>query len=212
MKAWFFIPVALMVLTACKADRVRVDLNEESIVSAAAGQPGKVGFFALIEEKHTKIDDEKRALIKSVEASISKFFKGSEVDVSIEVDGYTIEVEGELDIAAAFSQGATPWYVSVRPADGFPDGLLVSLEPGSTFDSFSKEIRDIEFMFAPDRFQPVEFRLRAEDAEIIVGGAVLNGEPVSLKSVKLSSNRATLSFSDGIWDNVAPGFVFKPKE
>ena len=69
---------AALVIAACKAEKVEISLDSETVLAAAEGRTGEIGFEATLGEKYATVDDEKRALIASVTKLIQQNFPGAE--------------------------------------------------------------------------------------------------------------------------------------
>lgn len=204
------IPVfATFLLFACKAEKVEVKLDGQAIVNAANGTPGWVDFEAVVGEKYTTVDEEKRTLINSVSEKILSYFPDVDVDSNIGADEYEIEIEGTLALSAAIPEAGAPWYVSaVKAADG--EGILVQLLPSKTYGSFDNEIENLNSMLGPDEFQPVEFRFTAQSGTVITGGAIVDGRPTGIQRIPMTGQTIKLLFKDGIWEDISGSFLYLP--
>jgi hypothetical protein len=205
----FLLIAAAILLTACKAEKVEVSLDANVIVTAVGGTDESVEFEAVVGEKFTKVDSEKRDLIASVESVITEYFPNSEVDVNIGADEYEIEVQSSLIVSKNQPTSGAPWYISsTQSADG--EGILVQLIPSQSFEKFSSDIKDVNIMLGPDEFQPVEYRFTAASGTVIVGGAIVDGVPMNIARIKMTGQRVKMQFKDGIWEQAAGAFIYIP--
>ena len=196
-------------LIACKAEKVQVRLDGDALVRAASGTPGTVDFEAVVAEKYTTVDEEKRSTINALTEKITTFFPDADVDVSIGTDEYEIEIDGTLTLANAQPASGAPWYVSATPAtDG--DGIRVELLPSRTFGSFDAAVETINSMLGPDEAQPVEFRFTAASGTVIAGGALMDGQPQGIVRIPMKGQTIKLLFKDGIWDDTSGTFLYIP--
>jgi|GEM_PF-2668175 hypothetical protein len=200
---------ALVLLAACKAEKVEVSLDSAIILAAAEGSPGEVAFEATVGEKYATVDAEKRALIESVKSLIKKYFPDADVDVDIGSNEYEIEVEGLLAVSNTSPSSGAPWHVSAtRANDG--EGIVVQLLPAASFDAFAAELQKVNFMLGPDEYQPVEFRFTAPSGTVLVGGAIVDGIPTGIGRIPMTGQTIKMLFKDGVWDQTAGAFLYVP--
>ena len=203
-----FLPIlVLLAVSACKAEKVEIKITPDDIISAADGKPVMVEFETTVGEKYTKIDDEKRSTIKSVETMIVKYFPDAEVEVEFGSDEYSITITGEIAVANAEPKEGAPWYVTATKIT--PEGgIFVSLQPSSSFDAFDAELQGINLMLGPDKFQPVTFKVKGDKGRITAGGVYVDGVPSTLAFIDLKGERVSLLFDEGVWTKTAGGFLF----
>ena len=204
-----FLTVAMMALSACKAEKIEVDLNSDLVIAASTGIVGDAGFEATVGEQYTTVDDEKRALIENVRSKIEKYFPEADIEVDIGADEYEIQVEGRLVVAMNGASSGAPWYVyAAKATDG--DGILVQLLPSESFKSFNSEIQDVNSMLAADEVQPVEFRFTAPSGTVIVGGAIIDGKAVGVTRIPMNGQTIKMLFKEGVWEQTSGSFLFVP--
>lgn len=199
----------LALLSACKAEKVEISLDSATVVAAAQGQSGEADFETSVGERYTTIDDEKRALIGSVQSKFEKYFAGADIEVDIGSDEYEIDLEGSLPVSATQPSTGSPWYVSCTPA---PDGkgVIVQLLPSGTFEGFAAELEEVNSMIGPDKYQPVEFRFTAQTGTLIFGGAIVDGVPTGLARIEMNGQTVKMLFSEGVWEQTSGTFLYLP--
>ncbi len=200
---------AMVSLAACKAEKVEISIDSGTILAAADGKVGEVSFEAVVGEQYATVDDEKRALIGSVESLIQKYFSGADVDVDIGSNEYEIEVEGILSVSNSKPASGAPWHVSATHAtDG--DGVVVQLLPTGSFGAFEAELQKVNFMLGPDEYQPIEFSFTAPSGTVLVGGAIVDGVPSSVSRIPMTGQTIKMLFKDGVWEQTAGAFIYIP--
>lgn len=204
-RAFVHLTIAAFLLAACKAEDVTVRLTGEQVVAAAAGQPSAAPFKAELGESSTTLDPERRAMITGIAALLPAHFPGVEVDTDIGADEWAIEVEGTLPVG---EPAGTPWHVATQPQPG--GGILVSLQPAGGFDAFVAAMEAINSTIGPDAAQPVQFRFTAATGRVMVGGVVIDGEPVGFATIPMTGQTLRLMFEDGVWDDTPGAFLYLP--
>lgn len=211
MRNSIFVLLATVGLVACKPD-VDVKLSTSDLVQVASTEQSMmVEFDARIEDKYTKVDDEKKTEVEAIARIIKQYFEGAEVDVSYGGSGFEIEIEGELELVSTGSSTRSPWYFQVLD---FGEGeYLVQQRKSDIWNKFEDELKAVSFMAKPDSFLPLNIKLKNDGGTILVGGAILDGEYLTgFERVKLTGSRVNLSFEGDHWKKAAAAFLFiEPK-
>lgn len=207
MKKLSLAAISALALAACKPD-VDVKISTEDLVEVATNEaPKMIEFDARIEDKFTTIDDEKRAEVEAISAIIEKYFDEVEVDVTYGGTGFEIEVEGELELLSTGSSDKAPWYFSV--IDAGEGQYYVSQRKSVIWDAFANELKGVSFMAKPDDFLPVNLKIKNDGGELLVGGAILDGEFLSgFARVALNGSRINLNFDGDHWEKAPASFLF----
>lgn len=203
----FHIPaICLIVLAACKADEVEVDLTIDDILAAAAGEVRTVEFTAVF-STYGDLDDEERAQVNAIEQILGRYVSVDDFELLIEDNGYEVTIEGELPLSNdPYSSAA--YYVLVSPSTSIPGSLRVQMATGQSFDRMSQEMSGISFLLAPDAFHPTQFRLNADGHTVFAPAVQVDGEYHLMWSEALS-NRVRLNFGGGAYDEIGAGFFIR---
>ena len=193
MKKLSLIAISTLTLAGCKPD-VDVKISTEDLVEVAMNEASKmISFDARIENKYTTVDDEKKAEV--------------EVDVSYGGTGFEIEIEGELELVSTGSSNKAPWYFSV--IDAGAGEYYVSQRQSIIWDAFANDLSEVSFMAKPDKFLPVNLKIKNDGGELLVGGAILDGEFLSgFARVALDGSRVNLNFYGDHWEKAPASFLF----
>ena len=198
---------SIFALIACKPD-VDVKMSTADILEVAStSQSTMIKFDARIENKYVEIDNKKRAEIEAIVDVIKAYFHKAEVDVYYGGSGYKIEIEGELEMTKNPPNSKNPWYFQVLSTDN--QLHEIRQKKTSTWESFAAELNKITYYSKPDDFLPINIKLKNNGGEIVVGGAVLNGERLSgFEKIFLNGNTIGLSFDGDHWEKAPAAFLF----
>lgn len=197
--------VALL-LIGCKAQEVRVDLTYDDIISAYEGEDVMVPFeatFRLLGD----MDDEQRARITDIERIVENYVDVEFFETRSANFGTDVVIEGQIMLTQHIG-GGEAWYLGVSDSNLGADFITVQVVTGGSFDRFIGEMRNVNFMLAPSAYHPVNFRLRASDAEVLAPAAQVDGQTHLLWRGTVSG-RTTLSFSGGPYENTGAGFMIR---
>ncbi len=205
-KSFIFLTAAAILLSACKAKIVELDLKQEDL---QAVQNGDVK-YASFEAKFSNIgelDDEQRAQVTALENILENYMDLDDFELANTDMGFDVIVEGVIPISSQ-EQSASPYYMLVEPSNIFEGYHLVQLKTGDAFKKMSSEMKAINFMLAPDEFHPTTLKVRADNMDVIVIGAEMDGE-ANLVWQGTIERRERFSFSGGIFDKTGAGIFFK---
>ena len=202
----FLTTTMAVTLVACEPE-VSVKVSTSDILEVAtSGAPQMLEFDASIENSMVTIDDEKRAEVSAIVRVIEKHFEGVEVDVTWGDDEFEIEIEGELELTVKDPSTTNPWYFSVQPTDS--GGYLFRQQQSVYWRSFRDDLKVISFFAEPDDFLPVNIRLKNNGGALVVGGAILDGKPLSgYERITLNGDRINLNFDGDHWEDAPVAFL-----
>lgn len=206
MKQLIGVLLVTFLLIGCKAQEVRVDLTHDDITSAYAGEKVMVPFEATF-RLFGDLDDEKRAQIAEIERIVENYVDVEFFETRSATFGTDVVIEGQMMLTREIGD-ENAWYLSVSESSLGPDFITVQLVTGKSFDQFSREMRNVSFMLAPDAYHPVNFRLRASGAEVVAPAAQVDGHTHLLWHGKVSG-RTTLAFSGDPFENTGAGFMIR---
>jgi hypothetical protein len=203
-----------MFLGGCAADSVQITVGAKDIAAALGGLEVSVPFVAVF-ESFGELDDEKRSEIEAIEAIVRRHMHIDEFELEQSDSSLKVTVEGEIPLVyRADSKVQSPWVVVVD--DVLEDGLgevfshSVQFVSGSSFSRFSDEAKGVSVMAAPDKIQPVRFRLRAnegKDLRVLAGGFQEGASSHMMGVVTVPEGEsASLLFTGGAYENVGGGF------
>lgn len=196
--------LAVTALSACKAERVVVEVEEGAIQDAISGGVGEAEFSATFETSRS-LDERVQSKIDAVERAVRAHLDITDFLVTGDRGGTQIEIEGYLPITTNADENA-PWHLLVEPFG--QDGHVVRLAIGSDFNSFAREIEVVDMGFRPDRFHPTTIRLRASDAHVTVPAGYVDGEARIMWSTVLDG-RTNIRFGGGIFNDVGGAFIIR---
>ena len=205
MKNFFalrWVLISVVALAGCNADQLEVNLKTDDLRDAAAGEQVTTSFeaeFSLMSE----LDDQQRAELDQMIATVEDFMDIEEVEVENSDFGINITVEGQMPISA--TQVAAPFYVSITNSDIFGDMYRVELANGSEFDRFQNAMQGINFMLAPNAVQPVKFKVRGEGT-VLAPAVEIDGYTYLFYAGDIE-RRLTMNFSGGPYENTSGGFL-----
>lgn len=206
MFARFLILASIVFLTACRANEVEIELKEADLRQAALGQTAIVPFEAVFENLGD-LDQEQRDQIDQIRAILAQYMTVAAFDIETTGNGYEITIEGEIRVSQE-KELQDPWYLHVTPSSTVPGFDRVQVVTGHSFESLQNRMQDVSFLLAPDAFHPTQFRLRSDSLEVIAPAVQKDGQ-FHLFWRSVISGRTNFNFSDGAFDGVGAGFLFR---
>ncbi|RYE10249.1 MAG: hypothetical protein EOP22_05860 [Hyphomicrobiales bacterium] len=194
---------------------MQLRLSAEDIVDALAGEPVDVPFVATY-SFFGDLDAEQKADMERLEAIARTFIDIESFEISSKSSTVEVSVEGTLPlITPANGRDSKPgaWRLLVGPSElGIPGfDHRVWLAATSDFDAMEKDMRDVNFMSAPDEFNPTQIRLRADSGvalKLLAGGFQTGGDHVGLGVVDVEAGSSvTLNFGGGAYDETGATFL-----
>lgn len=196
--------VVLFALTACKADRVIVDVDQGEIERAIAGEVGEAEFTATFEFSG-ELDNRRRSMLEEIEQIVRRDMIINEFLISGDGRNTQVEIEGFLPVASSSNSNA-PWYLRVEPYGN--DRYIVSVAVGTNYSGLRGSIRNVRSDFAPDAFHPTTIRYRGDGSQITVPAGFVEGEPKVMWSDTING-RISMRFAGGIFDDVGGAFLYQ---
>ena len=206
-----------ILLFGCKAEEIELRLSTKQIAQAIKNNPQEVRFqaeFSLV----TTYNEEIKRTIKSVQKISRKYIMIEEFDVTQGDFGLKIEVEGLIPlIGPKSSKSTSPWILKIQQND--KEGVLGNFShklifgPSSALDSYLAEIRAVNLMLSPARYQPVKFKIRNKSNKtfkILTGGVEVDGESKALLETNVG-DRIRLSMNGGVYDKTSAIIYFNMK-
>ena len=221
MKQWQRLVIGIgtvLLLFGCKADLVEIQIKNQDLKEAIAGDQVAVEFeaeFSLIAE----YDDETKGQMNALEKSVENYISLEEFDVSVGDFGLTITIEGEIPLIYAPDGEIprsieSPWALVISDnqdggsLSGYPYKLTVATTP--RFSAFEGELQNINFMLSPEEFQPIKFKLRAskdDQLKIFTGAVQVGGESRVVYESEVPK-RMTLTMKGGVYDKTSQVIYF----
>lgn len=205
-KSFLFLAAAALLLSACKAKIVELDLKQDDLQAVQNGEVKYASFEAKF-SNIGKLDDEQRAQVTALENILENYMDLDDFELASTDMGFDVIVEGSIPISNQ-EQTASAYYMLVEPSVIFKGYHLVQLRTGDAFKRMSSEMKAINFMLAPDEFHPTTIKVRADNMDVIVIGAEMDGE-ANLVWQGTVERRERFSFSGGIFDKTGAGIFFK---
>ena len=202
--------LSVLSLLACKPE-LEVHMSTDDIESVMNdGSLEMITFEAIIEDNYTTMDEDMRAEVKAAASVLRKYFKNSELDYDIGVKGFEIEIEGEFELTMGDGKNLNPWFFKVsKIGNNRSSETKVVLSKSLSWDDFANELKEINFMAKPKDYLPVKIKLKNDGGELLLGGAILDGQRLSgYHREKLDGDRVTLTFKGEHWENVPAGFLY----
>lgn len=193
-------------LVACKADQVTVDLSEKQLDSVISGVEEGAEFRASFEFSG-ELDESKKADISRIESIVRSKMDIEDFEVTGDGSKTQIEITGTLPIVSG-SGNSSPWYISVEPYVG--GSHIVSLKNGTSYNDIASAIEDVEYIYKPDSFHPTTVKFRADGATITVPAGYVDGDPKVMFTTTVS-DKLSMRFADGIFDDVGATFIYVGK-
>jgi hypothetical protein len=197
--------MGVVFLSACKADRVIVEVDQGEIDKAISGGIGEAEFAATFDFSG-ELDDSKKAMLDQIERIVRSNM--DIVDFIVTGDGRKtqIEIEGTLPVASQ-NKADSGWYLKVEPFGN--DGHIVSVETGPRYSDIHRNIRAVRSTFAPDPYHPTTVRYKGAGAQITVPAGYVDGD-AKVMWTDTPQGRVSFRFADGLFDDVGGAFLYKP--
>ena len=200
--------VCTLVLAACAADELQIDISQTQIEDAIALERPMLDFVAEFSGSG-ELSDSERADFKKIEAVLREYMTITDFVLDVGVEDYTLTVEGRMPLTSQ-AEDKSPWFVSVRPYPNFEGAYLVQLETSEMFGELEDDIQDISFSLSPDRIHPTKFRLSAEALRVVAPAAAVGGD-YALFQDRIVTDRLNLQYTGGAYSEIGAGFlVFLP--
>lgn len=190
-------------MAACKADRVIVELEDETVEAAIAGGSGSSEFQATFEFSG-ELDSKKRMTLSEIETIVRSKMQVDEFEVTGDGRKTQIEISGILQVSKESPRDAA-WYIGVE--NYLASSYVVSLKVGPAYESLRRAIRAVDSSYSPDMFHPTTIRFKANGVKVTVPAGYVEGDPKIMYSTTVNG-RLSMRFAKGIFDHVGAAFVY----
>ena len=197
---------AAIVLVACKADEVEVDLDVQQLQSAADGAEVMAEFEAVFSNLG-ELDNEQRAQVDAVRDILEQYMAIDDFELETTDTGFEVTIEGEIPVIDA-PRADHAYFIAVSESASLPGYHRVALQTGDDFRAMEGEMSAISFMLSPDAHHPTTFRVDGESSSLLAPAAEVNGRAYLLYDAPLE-DRVRLIQKDGPFDRVGAGFFIR---
>ena len=142
-----------ILLIACKAEIVELDIKAKDVFAAANGEDGVIEFEAQF-SNFGELDEDARTQVEALENILTKFMEIDDFEIENTDMGYDVILEGEMPISNK-KLDAT-YYIHVSSSELFDGYTFLELKTGDDFNNLSNQMSAINFMLSPDEFHPTK--------------------------------------------------------
>ncbi|MCR9256918.1 MAG: hypothetical protein NXI16_12590 [Alphaproteobacteria bacterium] len=197
---------SVLMLAGCQAEMVEVTITTDAIRTVQNGGSESVPFEAQF-KMLADLDNDTRTMIDALERVVSQSIDIDEFEIKTEEFGFAVELEGSIPMSDD-PNTPDPYFVLVSPSRVFDGYHTVELRTGYEFDMMLGQLTAINFMLAPDRYHPTQFRLRGDGLDLVAPAAEVDGEAHFLWTGPLK-RRVNLTFRGGAYEQTGAGFLFR---
>lgn len=200
----FLLVATLFALAACKADRFDVSLATGDLTRAMEGGQAQAP-FVMVFSSLGEMDAERRENFSGFEAAMRRYMVIDTFVIEPGDDGDELVIEGRLPVSADAGT-REPYFLHLAPSSEFEGYTMVEMKNGEDLARMQREMRDVNMMMVPDRYQPTRIILAGNGEQAIVPGAYVDGEASALWTGTVTGT-LRFNFRDGIWDDTGAYFL-----
>ena len=205
IKNIFLFLISGILLIACKAEIVELDIKAKDVFSAVDGKDGVIKFEAQF-SNFGELDEEARAQIDALENILTKFMEIDDFEIENTDMGYDVILEGEMPISNK-KLDAT-YYIHVSSSELFYGYTFLELKTGDDFNNLSNQMSAINFMLSPDEFHPTKIKLKGKDVQVLIPATEIDGKAY-LFYEGVIDGRISMKFEGGVFDKIGAGLFLK---
>jgi hypothetical protein len=197
--------ISSILLVACKAEIVELDIKAEDVFAAVDGEDRVIEFEAQF-SNFGDLDEEARAQVEALENILTKFMEIDDFEIENTDMGYDVILEGEMPITNKKLDSA--YYIHVSPSKLFDGYTFVELKTGDEFNNLSNQMSAINFMLSPGEFHPTKIKLKGKDIQVIIPATEIDGE-AHLFYKGIVNGKISMKFDGGIFNKIGAGLFLK---
>ncbi|EAU52242.1 hypothetical protein OM2255_08811 [alpha proteobacterium HTCC2255] len=197
--------ISSILLIACKAEIVELDIKAKDVFAAVDGEDGVIEFEAQF-SNFGELDEEARAQVEALENILTKFMEIDGFEIENTDMGYDIILEGEMPISNK-KLDAT-YYILVSSSELFDGYTFLELKTGDDFNNLSNQMSAINFMLSPDEFHPTKIKLKGKDVQVLIPATEIDGKAY-LFYEGVINGRISMKFEGGVFDKTGAGLFLK---
>jgi hypothetical protein len=201
----FLFLISSILLIACKAEIVELDIKAKDVFAAVDGEDGVIEFEAQF-SNFGELDEEARAQVEALENILTKFMEIGDFEIENTDMGYDVILEGEMPITNKRLDAA--YYIHVSSSDIFEGYTFLELRTGDNFNNLSNQMSAINFMLSPDAFHPTKIKLKGKDVQVLVPATEIDGKAYLFYEGGVNG-RISMKFEGGVFDKIGAGLFLK---
>ena len=205
MKNILLFLISSILLIACKAEIVELDIKAKDVFAAVDGEDGVIEFEAQF-SNFGELDEEARAQVEALENILTKFMEIDDFEIENTDMGYDVILEGEMPISNK-KLDAT-YYIHVSSSELFYGYTFLELKTGDDFNNLSNQMSAINFMLSPDEFHPTKIKLKGKDVQVLIPATEIDGKAY-LFYEGVIDGRISMKFEGGVFDKIGAGLFLK---
>jgi len=206
MRRAFILGGIAVLLVACKADEVEIELDVQQLQAAANGADVMAEFEAVFSNLG-QLDNEQRAQVDAVRDILEQYMAIDDFELETTDTGFEVTIEGEIPFVDA-TRADHAYFIAVSESSSLPGYHRVALQTGDDFTAMEGEMSAISFMLSPDAHHPTKFRVDGESTSLLAPAAEVDGRAYLLYDAPLE-DRIRLVQKDGPFDRVGAGFFIR---
>ncbi|MDB4017184.1 hypothetical protein N9493_04080 [Amylibacter sp.] len=199
------IALTSVLLIACKAEIVELDIKTKDVFAAIDGEDGLIGFEAKF-SNFGELDEEARVQVEALENILTKFMEIDDFELETTDMGYEITLEGEMPITNKRLDDA--YYIHVSSSEIFDGYTFLELRIGDNFNNLSNQMSAINFMLSPDEFHPTKIKLKGKDVQVLIPATEIDGKAYLFYEGTVNG-RISMKFEGGVFDKIGAGLFLK---
>ena len=205
IKNIFLFLISSILLIACKAEIVELDIKAKDVFAAVDGEDGVIEFEAQF-SNFGELDEEARAQVEALENILTKFMEIDDFEIENTDMGYDVILEGEMPISNKKLEAT--YYIHVSSSDLFDGYTFLELKTGDDFNNLSNQMSAINFMLSPDEFHPTKIKLKGKDIQVIIPATEIDGE-AHLFYKDTVNGKISMKFDGGVFNKIGAGLFLK---
>jgi hypothetical protein len=194
-----------ILLIACKAEIVELDIKAEDVFAAANGEESVVEFEAKF-SNFGELNEEARAQVEALENILTKFMDIDGFEIENTDMGYDVVLEGEMPITN--KKLDSTYYIHVSSSELFDGYTSLELKTGDDFINLSNQMSAINFMLSPDEFHPTKIKLKGKNIQVIIPATEINGNAYLFYKDTING-KISMKFDGGVFDKIGAGLFLK---
>jgi hypothetical protein len=205
IKNILLLALSSVLLIACKAEIVELDIKSKDVFAAVDGENGVIDFEAKF-SNFGELDEEARVQVEALENILTKFMEIDDFELETTDMGYEITLEGEMPITNKTLDAA--YYVHVSSSEIFDGYTFLELRTGDNFNNLSNQMSAINFMLSPDEFHPTKIKLKGKNVQVLIPATEIDGKAY-LFYEGIVNGRISMKFEGGVFDKIGAGLFLK---
>jgi len=197
--------ISSILLIACKAEIVELDIKAKDVFAAIDGEDGVIEFEAQF-SNFGELDEEARAQVEALENILTKFMEIDDFEIENTDMGYDVILEGEMPISNNKLDAA--YYIHVSSSELFDGYTFLELKTGDNFNNLTNQMSAINFMLSPDEFHPTKIKLKGKDIQVLIPATEIDGKAY-LFYEGIVNGRISMKFEGGVFDKIGAGLFLK---